>query len=160
MPEEIRRLLIAANRLLDEPCEKVKQLLCRRLSPDIVVASADLERFRNMTQYLIASAALQAIEQHAHIRPAEIEREIVPALLPRRQSKIGRQHPQRRIGRARKSKAHIMAKIRRHPTQMFRINRKLRDDVGKVPAIKRHSLFLLVVSGCSPLLRLRMRQTH
>ena len=94
MAEEIRRLLISADRLVHQRRQEVKQLLRRRPRADVVVGSVHFERFCNLGERLVGPVALEAIEQDAHIRPAEIERKIVSALLARRQPQIGREHTQ------------------------------------------------------------------
>ena len=145
MPEQIRRCVVAANRLIDKCRDEVKHLLTRCLCTDEVIDTIDLERLCNVGEYFIFPVALKAVEEHAHIRPAEIKCEVVAALRARRQSEVGRQHAQRGVGRARKSEAHILAKICRHLMQMLRIHRKGGNDSIVKRGIERH----LYSSSCT-----------
>ena len=128
MPKEIRRLMIAADGLIDKPREEVKHLLPRCLRADEVVNAVNLQRFCNVGEYLIPALSFEPIEEDAHIGPAEVEREVVAALLARRQSKIGRQHAEGGIRRACKPEPHILAEVRRCLAQMLCIHRKSSDD--------------------------------
>ena len=128
MSEEVRRLMVAADCLVDERRDEVKHLRARRLRSDEVVDAVDLERLCDVGEHLVFPIALETIEQDAHIRPAEVEREIVAALRARRQSEIGRQHAQRGVGGAGEAEAHILTEVCRRLVQMLRIHRKRGDD--------------------------------
>ena len=138
MSEKIRCLMIATNHLIDEACNEVKHLLTRRLRADEVVDTIDLERLCDVGEHFIFPVARKAVEQDAHVRPAEVECEIVAALLARRESQIGRQHAQGGIGRSREAEAHVLSKSCCRLMQMLRIYRKRSDNIIVKHGIKCH----------------------
>ena len=92
VPEEIFLRVIALDGLLHEVGDETEHLVGRGISRDVVVLSGHDERLRDFLQDFEFAVAIEADAQHADIRAAEIEREVLARLLARRQADVRLQH--------------------------------------------------------------------
>ena len=149
MPKQIRRRVIAADRLINECRDEIEHLLPRRLWTDEVIDAVHLQGFCRLGKDVVLPISQETVEHNAHIGPAEVQCEIVTALLSCRQSKIGRQHPQGGVRGAHEPEPHILPKICRHFTQFLCVNRKGIDNRIILCTVKRHCHFPPCAAGSS-----------
>ena len=148
MAEEILLRMVALHGLLYETGDEVEHLLRRGVRGDVVIGTGHDERLRDLAEHLELPVALEADEQHAHVRAAEVEREILALFLARRQADVRLEHLERALRGILEPLLEIVAEISRDGLELIAVDREILEDALELVLVKRHDTFSFSLALC------------
>ena len=143
--EQVLRRVVALDGLIDELCDEVELLLCRRALADEVVDAFDAQRLRDFLEDLEFAVTVEADAQDADVRAAEVEREVLARLLARRQADVRLEHAQRRLVRILEALAQVIAEVSRDFVEARSVDLEFLDDLSKLVLVKCHDYLPLYI---------------
>ena len=143
--EQVLRRVVALDGLIDELCDEVELLLCRRTLADEVVDAFDAQRLRDFLEDFELAVTVEADAQDADVRAAEVEREVLARLLARRQADVRLEHAQRRLVRILEALAQVIAEVSRDFVEARSVDLEFLDDLSKLVLVKCHDYLPLYI---------------
>ena len=140
MAEEILLRVIALHGLFHEVSDEAEHLLGRSISRDVVVLSGHDERLRDFLQDFEFAVAIEADAQHADIRAAEIEREVLARLLARRQADVRLQHAHGAEVGILEALLEVIAERPRDLAQLVAVDGEVVQNVFELLLVKCHNV--------------------